>query len=334
MGRVLIKIIQIVQIFRRAGYDFGSSCLPCADQFTMPTSGNLLSPKDLSVAIGVSESSLKRWTDRGFLEVSRTAGGHRRIDRNEAIRFVRSRKMQIVRPEILGLPESVAATPNIDLESLDDSDEAFLELMRHGHDLGARNHLLQRFLDGETIAALSDGPIRRSFDRIGELWHEGPEGILIEHRATEICVGLALELSKMVPVKDDGPRAIGGAIAGDGYKLPPLLTTAVLQEHGFRAVNLGPNTPIEVFELACFTDDPAQRPDLVWMSVNDLDQDDPGIGDRFTGFAKRCEAEDLTLVIGGRSVGGIDLESTPSLPVHRSMSAFADFLQAWKRRRT
>lgn len=300
----------------------------------MPTTGNLLSPKDLSIAIGVSESSLKRWTDRGLLRVSRTAGGHRRIDRNEAIRFVRARRMPVVRPEVLGLPGSVAATPEIDLETLDDPNHAFLELMRRGHDLGARNHLLQRFLDGESIASLADGPIRESFDRIGELWHDGPEGILIEHRATEICVSLVVELTKLVRSDDTGPRAIGGAISGDDYKLPPLLTTAVLQEHGFRAVNLGPNTPIEVFELACFTDDAEQRPEFVWMSVNDFPKDTPDLNSRLVDFATRCVEAGLTLVIGGRAVEELQLDHVPSIPVHGSMSEFATFIERWNRERS
>ena len=206
--------------------------------------------------------------------------------------------------------------------------------MRRGHDLGARNHLLQRFLDGETIAALADGPIRECFDRIGELWHDGPEGILIEHRATEICVSLVLELTKMVRNDDTGPRAIGGAISGDEYKLPPLLTTAVLQEHGFRAVNLGPNTPIEVFELACFTDDAEQRPDLIWMSVNDFPEADSGLNARFVDFASRCADENLILVIGGRAVNELDLAAAPNVPVHGSMSEFATFIEGRKRERS
>jgi len=300
----------------------------------MPTTGNLLSPKDLSVAIGVSESSLKRWTDRGLLRVSRTAGGHRRIDRNEAIRFVRARRMPVIRPEVLGLPGSVAASPEVDLGALENPDDAFLELMQRGHDLGARNHLLQRFLDGEPIASLADGPIRQSFDRIGRLWHDGPEGILVEHRATEICVGLVVELAKMVRNDDTGPRAIGGAISGDDYKLPPLLTTAVLQEHGFRAVNLGPNTPIEVFELACFPQAAEQRPDLVWMSINDFPQNSPGLDSRLVDFASRCVEEQLTLVIGGRAVDEIDLDRVPSVPVHGSMTEFATFLDGWKTERS
>ncbi|HEX9106572.1 MAG TPA: MerR family DNA-binding transcriptional regulator, partial [Longimicrobiales bacterium] len=48
-----------------------------------------LSPRELAEAVGVSESSLKRWADRGVLAVERTAGGHRRIPLGEAVRFIR-----------------------------------------------------------------------------------------------------------------------------------------------------------------------------------------------------------------------------------------------------
>ena len=39
----------------------------------------MLSPRELAEAVGVSESSLKRWADRGRVHVHRTEGGHRRI---------------------------------------------------------------------------------------------------------------------------------------------------------------------------------------------------------------------------------------------------------------
>jgi len=69
-----------------------------------------LSPKELAEAIGVSESSIKRWADGGRLAVQRTAGGHRRIPREEALRFLREEGLRPVRPEILGVEEVVEAT--------------------------------------------------------------------------------------------------------------------------------------------------------------------------------------------------------------------------------
>src|SRR5262245_52765982 len=62
-----------------------------------------LSPRQLADAIGVSESSLKRWADAGKLAVSRTEGGHRRITMTEAVRFIRDTGATVVRPDLLGL---------------------------------------------------------------------------------------------------------------------------------------------------------------------------------------------------------------------------------------
>jgi methanogenic corrinoid protein MtbC1 len=295
----------------------------------MLTSDNLLSPKDLAVAIGSSESSLKRWIDRGLLRVSRTAGGHRRIAVSEAIRFVRSRKMPIVQPEILGLPASVGVKSRLSLDGARSPNETFSALLRAGHDVGARAHLLNRFLAGETIAELADGPIRTSLIEIGELWHDSVEGILIEHRATEICVELIQELKKLVQPVSAVFRSIGGAIDGDVYKIPPLLASAVIQENGIQAVNLGTNTPIAVFEIACLCDDLEQRPDIVWMSVNCLSELAMN-RDAIERFAVRCASEDIAVVIGGRLANELDIDHISSIEINESMQEFSAFLERFK----
>ncbi|MHC4811387.1 MAG: excisionase family DNA-binding protein, partial [Planctomycetota bacterium] len=75
---------------------------------------HLLSPRELAAAIGVSESTLKRWTDDGLINATRTAGGHRRIPLAEAIRFVRATRTRVVNPTILQLGDlpGLEATAN------------------------------------------------------------------------------------------------------------------------------------------------------------------------------------------------------------------------------
>ena len=51
---------------------------------------DLLTPKQVARAIDVSESSIKRWCDKGVIETQYTAGGHRRITMAGLIEFVRS----------------------------------------------------------------------------------------------------------------------------------------------------------------------------------------------------------------------------------------------------
>src|SRR5690349_24658833 len=70
----------------------------------MDATHDLLSPKQVARAIGVSESSLKRWCDSGRIPMARTAGGHRRMRLADVVRFVRDEGQPLVAPEVLGLP--------------------------------------------------------------------------------------------------------------------------------------------------------------------------------------------------------------------------------------
>ena len=67
----------------------------------------LLSTSEFAAAIGVSESSVRRMADSGELQIHRTRGGHRRIPATEAIRYVRENNVTIVRPDLLGIDETI-----------------------------------------------------------------------------------------------------------------------------------------------------------------------------------------------------------------------------------
>ena len=267
----------------------------------------LLSPRDLAQAIGSSESSVKRWTDQGLLKVTRTAGGHRRIATTDAIQFIRQNACPVIKPEILGLPASLVSQEQEDLESSKaDPNDIFLELLQAGHDVGARNHVLTRFLAGESVASLADGPMRTAMEVIGSNWEHGPEGIYIEHRATEICAGLLRDLRSFVsPVRPIG-RAIGGAISGDPYRLPPLAVAATLADCGLQTVNLGANTPIEVLEVASIGSPATERPRLVWICIS-VTTHPESTSAAIQAFSKRCREHGMLLAIGGRDSRKLEL---------------------------
>ena len=57
---------------------------------------DLLTPKQVARAIDVSESSIKRWCDKGVIPTQYTAGGHRRITMADTLEFLRTGKYQLV----------------------------------------------------------------------------------------------------------------------------------------------------------------------------------------------------------------------------------------------
>ncbi len=285
----------------------------------MHSQQNLLSPKDLAVAIGVSESSLKRWADDGRLQAARTAGGHRRIALPEALRFIRETRATVVRPDVLGLPELAAVqagriAPGARASEL----KAALEA---SDTTAARALILSMFVGGMSVAALADGPIKSALHDIGEEWKHGSKGILVEHRAVDVCLGAVSVIRSLLPEPPaSAPVALGGAPSEDPYILPSLLASIVLWEVGYRSVNLGPDTPTSAIHEGVV----AHRPVLVWLSCSA-----PISRAKFEqvvkGAAPVVQEAGAKLVIGGRSV----MTMAPPLPVEAhyalSMSELAAF---------
>ena len=279
----------------------------------------LVSPRDLAEAIGMSESSLKRWADRGLLTVTRTAGGHRRISIRDALSFIRNKRLNIITPAAIGLPVLDAG---VDADE-DTFEEILQEQLISGNKSAVWRMLIGRFLEGATIAELGDGPIRNALREIGAKWNHDADAIFIEHRATDLCIQIVQQMRLLAMREHKSFRATGGAIDKDPYLLPSMLVASVIVENGGDATNLGPNTPIEVLKIDSIHRPVDERPELVWISTSTI-EDPETTAQEITTFAKECHEVDIQLAVGGRDVGHLSLENIPGLSVHVSLSGFAD----------
>ena len=215
----------------------------------------LLSPRELADALGVSESSLKRWVDSGKIQAARTDGGHRRIALQEAVRFIRETGAPLARPELLDMPDIAASRLG---------DDAFRHFLVEGDAAGARAWLLGRYLAGATVAELCDGPVCEAMHRIGELWQHDADGVFIEHRATDLCIQALAQLRATFEPIATAPFALGATPEGDPYLVATFMAAMVIASVGLRPINLGPNTPVEALERAFARYQPA----LVWVSAS------------------------------------------------------------------
>ena len=278
-----------------------------------------LTPRDLAAAIGVSESSLKRWTDEGLLAASRTAGGHRRIARSEAIRFIRDARVPIVRPELLGFEGVHAIAPT----GGGAPGEALSELFLRDDQAAARSLLLSSYLGGTGLAAACDGLVAAALERLGDLWKHDVGGILIEHRAVDTCFQTLSMIRATIPAPAPGaPVALGGAIGGDPYVLPTLCAAMVLAETGFRDVNLGPDVPLPVLARAI----EQYRPDLVWRTLSATTTAAAETTRREIGvIEEQLKPTGSHLVVGGLGSSGLSGASRERVHVLGSMSELAGF---------
>lgn len=276
----------------------------------------LLTTRQLAQALGVSESSVKRWIDGGEIEAHLTSGGHRRIEVEAAIRFIRRQRMQPVAPHLLALQttpilgESDPKTADLLYDALyvDDASQA-------------RAIISGRILSGADIATVGDMLIRPVMHRLGELWKNNAEGILLEHRAVETCIHVLAEVATWLPIPSaDSPVAISAAGPGDVYLLPPMLAFLVLRECGMRALNLGPMTPYSTTTMAI------QRYGARLCCLSQSIALDTGSAAEFHGLLDTAHDAGCQVIVGGRRAETIPARVREQVYVAGSMvelSAYA-----------
>ncbi len=222
-----------------------------------------LSPKQVARAIGVSESSLKRWCDQGLIPFLKTAGGHRRLALQDAISFIRSRGQELANPEAIRLPVHTGKTH----WTLERARDELIEALNSGDEALCRRIVTDLYLSGHPVATLCDEVLTAAFHEIGNLWECGMAQIYQERRACELCLRVVFQLRTLLPqLPSSAPVAIGGTLDGDPYTLATGMAEIVLWEAGFRAMTLGNLLPFATIHKAI----EAHHPRLMWLSVSSI----------------------------------------------------------------
>lgn len=271
---------------------------------------DIYTPKQIARALGVSESSLKRWCDKGILPTVRTAGGHRRIALSAVMQYLRETGRPIVRPEVLGLP----ATSGTGERVLDRGRDKLASALVDGDAVICRQVIFDLFLAGHSISSIGDRVISPAFAKIGMGWECGDVEVYQERRACEIVGRVLHELEGIVPQGNEAaPLGLGGTIEGDVYELATTLVSLVLRQNGWRAMSLGAGLPLATMLAAI----KRHRPKLFWISVSHV-RDEAAFLAEYDAFFH--EASQYTLL----AVGGRALDSEMRSAMH--YTAFCDRL--------
>lgn len=271
---------------------------------------NFISPLQVAQAFGVSESSLKRWCDRGLIRSQRTAGGHRRLAVQDVVSYSRSSGQKLVRPELLGLPpaRSNAAAPSQEVRNL-------REALTQGNADKCFDAVNGLYARGYRVSEICDLVIAPACREIGHQWECGEIEIYQERRASELCLQTLTEVSRLVsPAKGRLPVAIGGSPEGDPYGLPTRMVELVLREQGWNSQSLGSSLPLKTL-LAAVND---LKPDLLWISASHLSSREVFLANYRAMYEKVKDR--VAVVVGGRA-----LDET--LRRQMEYSAYCDNLQ-------
>lgn len=263
---------------------------------------------------------MKRWIDAGEVAAARTAGGHRRVSRREAVRFIRERGFPLADLSALRMPE-LAGVPRADASGPVTAD-TLVEAFQAGEAGRARALIVAEYVRGESVADLCDGLMRETLQRIGKLWreHDRLEGIGVEHEVTDTFIHALGQVRSLVAMPGpDAPVAVGGAIAGDPYIIPSLMAATVLEDLGFDVTNLGPDTPAEVLAATA----QRRKADLVWCSVS-TDASLETLQRESQELVSRFANPGVRVIVGGRKANEESLPGLTVLPSMQALTAVAE----------
>lgn len=219
---------------------------------------NTFTPKQVAKALGVSESSIKRWVDSGKIEAVRTAGGHRKLLLSSIVKLARKQGYQIVRPEVLGL---AAESSKCDLH---DACKPLIETLSEGDEQASQAIIEPLYHAGHTMVEIADLLLAPVFHELGNRWQVGTLDVHQERRACEIAIATLHNLRRMLPLPTpNAPRAVAATPTGDHAELPVRLAELVLREKGWDAKVLGIALPLSEIRAAI----ESQPPELSLLSV-------------------------------------------------------------------
>ncbi len=272
---------------------------------------DLLTPKHVARAINVSESSIKRWCDKGVIPARYTAGGHRRLAIADVLEFLRAGKYQIVHPEALGLPPTSGQSTRV----LSRAREQLVEALIAGDEGRCRQIAIDLYLAEHSISVICDEVFAAAFREIGERWSCGEAEVYQERRGCEITLRVLYELGAILPQPvEAAPQAIGGAASGDQYSLGTTMAELVLRDAKWNAVSLGDNLPFETMSAAIRK----HHPKLFWLSCSHIADELEflsGYGSLYEEFGM-----DVAFVVGGYAL-------TEKVRRQMKYSAFCDNMQ-------
>ncbi len=253
----------------------------------------LVTPKQVGRALGVSESSVKRWCDKGDIPTQYTSGGHRRIALADVLALVRDGKHHLVAPEALGLP----ATSGQSVRVIERGREKLTEALLAGRESRCRQVVIDLYLAEHSVSTICDEVVAESFRTIGERWSCGQAEVYQERRGCEIALRILHELQTLLPpVKEDSLLAMGGAASGDQYSLGTKMAEVVLRSAHWNSVSLGDNLPFGTLEAAIADNGPK----LFWLSCSHI-MDQQSFLAGYSALYERF-GTDVAFVVGGNAL--------------------------------
>ncbi|HSN69675.1 MAG TPA: helix-turn-helix domain-containing protein [Thermoanaerobaculia bacterium] len=253
----------------------------------------LLTTTEVAVALGVGVSSIKRWTNEGRLESTKTVGGHRRYALEAVHRFAGARGFPVASLPPLESPPTARSGPM----SADEIRGALLTTLQSGDAGEARALIGWSLTTLAERASFLDRVIGEAMRLIGEGWAEGEWSVDQEHRASHIVAEVLDRMRPEAPPDPGARRSILAAPPGELHDLPLRMIRLVFEWNGWRTEYYGADVPWEALEHAVARG----GADLVALTAR---SGEPFEREEFRALVRECQARGVRVAAGGEWARG------------------------------
>ncbi|HEY0981151.1 MULTISPECIES: B12-binding domain-containing protein [unclassified Schlesneria] len=254
---------------------------------------DLLSPKQVARAIGLSESSIKRYCDQGAIHFVRTLGGHRKLPLSDVLRFVKEREHVIVVPGALGLPTR-SQRSEIGLER---GVRILVDALIKGNEESVWQVVYDLYLARHSISTICDRLMIPAFREIRERWASSSIEVYQERRSCEFLQRVLFNLRSTLKAPDKEWDACGGTLEDDTNSLPNAMAELVLRDCLWNATSLGTSIPFDSMVNALSD----MKPRLFWLTATRISDIDRFVK-QVESLSQIAEANGVAFLVGGRAV--------------------------------
>lgn len=253
-----------------------------------------LTTKEVARLCRVSDATVKRWEDAGFLKSERTSGGHRRFRAEEVARFRRDQGLNLKYSH--GIKPTNGAPLRRRAGESHPSPSLFYPLVT-GYEEEVGNLLISAYLRGMPLTGIFDDLICSAMTQIGELWYRGELSVAQEHLATRTAHNAIHKLRHVLPVPEtNGALAMCCGVEGDFHELPVHLTQIVIETEGWEVMNFGANMPLYALAEEILRHSPA----AICISATIM-TDIERLGRDYRDFRERIAKLKIPVILGGRT---------------------------------
>jgi MerR family transcriptional regulator, light-induced transcriptional regulator len=269
----------------------------------------LLSTREVAAWLGVSEATIKRWSDAGMLACIRTPGGHRKFRKSDVRRLVGAAENELAQPV-----QSQSHAPTVE----------HIDGMLLQGDVSSTARLIQsRGMTPELLAETFDRILAPSLVEVGRKWASGVVSVADEHIASNtVLESLAQTLGRIAPPVSQAPVVALACVGNEQHDIGLRMVRVIVQSIGFATLLLGGSVP--VLDLAALMN--RAKPSLVLLSASEA-SNIAELRNQMAVLSSATRTLGLKLVVGG--AGFSRIEDVPnSVQRFSSLAAFVAFARA------